>query len=264
MNIYLRELRANLKATIIWSASAFFLVLVGMTKYSAGTGISAGSFNEMIELLPKSLQNIFGIGVFDLSVSIEYYAILFLYIALVATLHAVFLGNGIIAKEERDKTVEFLMVKPVSRPKMLTPKLLASLTILIVFNLVIFASSAMMLSRYPEYSYIDGLSKLMLALFGLQLLFCAVGAFSAGLMKNTKLSASASSGVLLTMFMLSIIADISEKADFLKYFSFFEFFDARLILKEGYPFTYPIISVLFVVVFICLTYIFYKKRDMRM
>ena len=104
----------------------------------------------------------------------------------------------------------------------------------------------------------------MLALFGLQLLFFAVGAVSAGLTKNTKLSASASSGVLLTMFMLSIVADISEKVEFLKYFSFFEFFNARLILKEGYPLAYPFISLIFVILFVCLTYVFYKKRDMRL
>jgi ABC-2 type transport system permease protein len=264
MNIYLRELRAHLKSTVIWSVSAFLLVLLGMIKYTAASGSSAGNFNEMMGLLPKSLQNIFGIGVFDLAVPIEYYAVLFLYIALMAALHAVLLGNGIISKEERDKTVEFLMVKPVSRGEILTSKLFASLTMLAVLNIVIFSSSIAALSKYPDYSYIGGLSKLCLALFGIQLLFCSMGALFAGLTKNTKLSASLSTGVLLFMFMLSIIADITEKADFLKYFSFFKYFDARLILKEGYSPVYPAVSIILAVLFVCFTYVSYKKRDMRL
>ena len=47
----------------------------------------------------------------DVSKISGYYSILFVYILLMATIHAAMLGADIIAKEERDKTSEFLFVK---------------------------------------------------------------------------------------------------------------------------------------------------------
>ena len=43
-----------------------------------------------------------------------------------ATVHAAMLGADIISKEERDKTAEFLFVKPISRNKIIISKLLGS------------------------------------------------------------------------------------------------------------------------------------------
>lgn len=60
------------------------------------------------------------------------------------------LGSGIISKEERDKTAEFLLVKPVSRAHIMTAKLLAALTLLAVFFLVTYASAYGILSYYTK------------------------------------------------------------------------------------------------------------------
>ena len=61
-----------------------------------------------------------GFSDLDLSKVSGYYGMLFIYLLLMATIHAAMLGATIIAKEERDKTSEFLFVKPVSRSKVIT------------------------------------------------------------------------------------------------------------------------------------------------
>lgn len=264
MNIYIRELRAHRKSLIIWSVSMFLLVAGGMTKYSAGLGAGANSFNEMMSQLPKSLQNLFGVGVFDLSNALEYFGVLFIYLALMAGIHAAMLGSGIIAKEERDKTAEFLMVKPVSRTKIITSKLLAATTMVLIFNIVTSVSSYSTLLKYSSASQlVPGLPKLMASLLAIQLLFLIIGAFFAALIRNPKLSSAVATGVLLSMFMVSIIVDISEKVEFLRFTSIFKYFDAKEILKGGYSSAYPIISILLLVVCISGTYFFYKKRDLK-
>jgi ABC-2 type transport system permease protein len=241
-----------------------FLIVAGMAKYSASSAAGPGSMNELIAQMPKSLQNLMGIGVFDLSVAMDYFGVLFLYIALVAAVHAVMLGAGIISKEERDKTVEFLMVKPVSRQYIITSKLLASFTMILFYNIITFAVSFLMISYYSK-SRTDSveLLKLMTALLALQIFFVVMGAFLAALINRPKLSSAVSTGVLLMMFMLSVIADIVGNIDFLKYFTVFKYFDAKDILKGGYEFIYPVLTVILSVLFFCGTYFFYKKRDLK-
>ena len=79
-----------------------------------------------------------------------FYGIMFLYMAVMAAVHAVILGAGVIAEEERDKTSEFLYAKPVSRSRALTGKLLAGLTNLVVLNLVTLASSFVFVGFYGK------------------------------------------------------------------------------------------------------------------
>ncbi|MEI6578541.1 MAG: ABC transporter permease subunit [Eubacteriales bacterium] len=264
MNIYIRELSAHRKSQIIWSVSMFLLVIGGMGKYSAGLGAGVGSMNELISQMPKSLQNLVGVGVFDLSKAIDYFGLLFLYIALMATIHAIMLGTGIISKEERDKTVEFLMVKPVSRQKIITSKLLSALTMIVDFNIVTYISGLIILSKYSkDVPFIPGLTKLMLAMLAMQIFFAALGAFMAAVINKPKLSSAVGTGVLLAMFMLSIIIDVTGKLNFLKYFTIFKYFDAKDILKLGYDFTYPVITAVLLLAAIYGTYYFYKKRDLK-
>jgi len=264
MNIYRRELRAHRKSLMIWSVSMFLLIAAAMTKYSAALGAGAGSFNEIMAQMPKSLQGLFGVGVFDLSNVLDYFGVMFIYIALMAGVHAAMLGAGIISKEERDKTAEFLMVKPVSRTQIITAKLLAATTIVIVFNLVTSVSSYGLLSKYSTGDpYVQGLMKLMVSLFAVQLLFLAIGSAFAAIISNTKLSSAASTGVLLMMFMISVIVDISEKVQFLRFVSIFKYFDAKVILKGSYDALYAVISLAILLFCVVGTYHYYKKRDLK-
>src|SRR5690348_7714175 len=103
MTLFLREMRANRKSLIIWCVCVIFMVVSGMGKYGA-TESAGQSMNEIISQMPKSLQAMMGVGSLDISSAIGYYGILFLYLILMATIHAMMLGATIIAKEERDKT----------------------------------------------------------------------------------------------------------------------------------------------------------------
>jgi len=63
MNLYLRELRANMKSTIIWAIVLILLIFMGMSEFTAASG--SMDFNALLENLPKSIQNIFGVGVLN-------------------------------------------------------------------------------------------------------------------------------------------------------------------------------------------------------
>lgn len=264
MNIFRREMKANRKSLIIWSIGVIFMVASGMGKY-ASLGSSGQSMNALMADMPKSLQAIMGIGSFDLSSPIGYYGVIFLYLAVMAAIHAAMLGANIIVKEERDKTVEFLLVKPISRNHMITSKMLAALVNIIILNLVTFASSVGLVQKFAEGEDVTGdITLLMIGMFILQMIFLVIGTAVAAIFKNAKKANSLSTGILLIFFILSIAIDMNEKLEGLKYFTPFKYYDAKDILNEGrIDFLYLALSCVLIIVFSVATYVFYRKRDMN-
>ena len=59
-------------------------------------------------------------------------------------------------KKRRDKTVEFLLVKPISRSQMITSKLLAAFLNIVIFNVITFISSVVMVQKYAEGEEVVG------------------------------------------------------------------------------------------------------------
>lgn len=264
MNIFRREMKANRKSLIIWTIGVVFMVASGMGKFSSLEG-SGQSMNALMADMPKSMQAIMGVGSFDLSKPIGYYGVLFLYLAVMVAVHAAMLGANIISKEERDKTVEFLLVKPISRHSMITSKLLAALANIIVLNLVTFGSSVVMVQKYADGESVAGdITMLMVGMFLLQLIFLVIGTAIASVYKNSKKATSVSTGILLFLFILSVAIDMNERLEGLRFFTPFKYYDAKNILLDGgFDALYLGLSAALVLALSIATYVFYQKRDMN-
>lgn len=265
MNIITREMKANLKSLIIWSIGVLFMVGAGMGKY-AGMGGSGETMNELMAEMPESLQAIMGTAGFDLSKAMGFYGLLYLYLIVMATIHSVMLGANIIAKEERDKTVEFLLVKPISRVKVISFKLVASLLNVLVFNLVTLASSIIIVGRYAEGEKVVGdIVLLMVGMFCLQIIFLVIGTAIAVVYKNAKKAGAVSTGILLITFLLAIIINLDQRLAALRYITPFKYFEAEPILNTSSldPF-YLGLSLIIVVVLTFTTYHYYKKKDLHL
>ncbi len=264
MNMILRELRANRKSLIIWSISMTLLILVGMVKYSAieATGQSA---NELFNQLPEAMKSILGTNGLDLTSIGGYYAIFFLYFMLLAGVHSILLGAVIISKEERDKTADFLFVKPVPRNKIITSKLIATLIQLIVFNLVTLIASIVIVAKYNKGESINQqIVQLMIALFILQLVFASIGLAISALVQNTKKATSLATVFLLSTFMLSVAIDLYDKIAFLKYITPFKYVNAADIMGGGaFELPFMFFSALIIIGGITITYHYFKKRDLH-
>lgn len=265
MNIILRELKANRKALIIWSVCMFLLVASGMAKYTAYTSGTGPSINELVKAMPFSIKALLGFGSFDMSAMSGYFALLFVYIELTAAIHAALLGAGIIAKEERDKTTEYLMIKPVSRAAIITSKLIAALINVIVINIVTLLSSLVMVAAYNKGKDISGeISVMMLSMFIVQLIFLSLGTVLAGCMRNPKASGSIATGILLIAYFVSKITDIVNNLSFLNLISPFKYFDLKNMVEgNGLNIGIVLLSLALVAVLSVLTYFFYQKRDLK-
>lgn len=264
MNIFWREMKANRKSLIIWCIGVIFMVGGGIGKFIAYS-TTGQSINELVAEMPKSVQTILGFGSFDLTKASGFYGMLFSYIVLMAVIHAVALGASIFSKEEIDKTSEFLFVKPVSRNKITSSKLCAGITNILIFNFITLVSSIGMFGKYSKGEAVTGtILKLMLGMFFLQLIFLFIGTAIAAIGKNAKAAASIATGVMLLTFILYKLVDLNTNLEKLKYLTPFKYFDAgNLINGKGFESVYVIISVLIITALMSMTYMFYKKRDLK-
>lgn len=264
MNLYLRELKANRKSLIIWCVGIIFLVYAGMLKY-AGLSSSGQGLNKLMGEMPKSLQAIMGAGAFDLTKASGYYGVLFLYLLVMATIQATLLGANIISKEERDKTFEFLFVKPISRSKIIVTKLLAALSMIFIFNLATLITSIFAVQYYGDGEKVaSDIVQLMVGMYILQVLFLLIGSALSAVLKRSKIAASLSSGILFLTFLLSIAIDLNEKFDTLKYVTPFKYFEAKNLMYDGgFDAVYVILSLVLILVLFSITFIFYQKKDLN-
>jgi ABC-2 type transport system permease protein len=265
MNIWWREIKAYRKSLIFWCIGVFLMVISGMSKY-ANLSSSGESLNEMMADMPTALKAVMGIGDLDLNTVSGYYGLLYLYLLLMATVHAAMLGANIISKEERDKTSEFLFVKPVSRNAVITAKLLAALVNIVIFNLITLISSTLIVGQYnTSGEAVNGdIAATMLGMFILQILFMGIGTAIASVRRNPKPAGSITTGILLLTFILSVAIDLNERMESLKYVTPFKYFEAKNVMYGGgLDPVFVLLSAVLIVVLIGVTYVFFRKRDLN-
>ena len=263
MNIYWRELKAHRLGVIFWSLGMIALVASGMAKYSAyaaaGTSVTA-----MFAQVPKAVMVVFGLGGFDLTKASGFYGVLFLYIAVMAAIHASLLGSNLISKEERDRTSEFLYTKPISRARALTSKLLAGLTIILIFNLATSLSSVYFVAYFGKGESVNAeIWLLMAGLLFVQLIFFAIGALVAGIMRRPKAAPSMATSIMFATFLIYYIVNFDAGLAFLKWLTPFKYFDASVVLANGRldP-AFIAISAAIIILAVFGTYRFYSARDL--
>lgn len=262
MNIFIRELRANRKALIIWSVCMALFVLSGMSKYTA---YSNGAGNEIFTKIPDTMKALLGFGSFDVTTMPGFFAFLFPYLELTTAIHAVLLGSGIIAKEERDKTTEFLITKPVSRSTIITSKLMTALVNIVIVNIVTLISSIAMVSAYNKGEDITGeIAMFLLSMFIVQLIFLSLGAALSAFMRNSKASGSLAIGILLGSYVISKVTDLTDQVNVLNVLSPLKYFNYEKIVNgNGLNIGIVLLSLLLIVIFSAATYFFYQRRDLN-
>jgi ABC-2 type transport system permease protein len=262
MNIFFREVKANLKSLIIWSVIMVLLIVVGMAKFSAY--YNNPSALAILDAMPKAVLDAMSLKAFNLTTLTGLYGLMFVYYALMGGIAAAMWGSDSISKEERDKTVEFSLVLPVSRSRVVTAKILAGLVNCIGFVLVTWVVSALAVRSYnPDSAFFNNLRLEMEAMFVIELIFLALGILLGCVMKQYKISGSTAITIILVTYILSIMVSIDSKLDFLKYFTPFKYFDAGELIRTGSISTgYLLLSAAIIVVCVLIAYLTYNRRDL--
>ena len=141
----------------------------------------------ILDSMPKGMIDAFSMRSFNLTTLIGFYGLMFIFFALMGAMAAAMWGSDIISKEERNKTVEFSLVLPVSRSRVITFKALAALVNCIVYVLVTWGISLVVMKQFnPDQAFKNFLALEMQAMFVIELIFLAVGLLLGCAMKKYK------------------------------------------------------------------------------
>jgi ABC-2 type transport system permease protein len=262
MNIFVRELKANLRSVLIWGIIVILFVTIGTSKFSAYYGNP--EMLAILDSMPPALLSAFSFQAFNLTTVSGFFGLMFTYFALLLSIAAAMWGSDIISKEERDKTVEFSLTLPVTRSRLVTAKTLAALVNCLGLLLITWGASLVSAAQYqPGSDFHTFLRLCMLALFIMQLTFLAVGIFLGCAMKQYKRASSVAVSLLLGTYFLSVISGLDKDLDFLRYFSPFKYFDAGLLLHESrMDMTFVWLSLAIILVSMVGAYLTYARRDL--
>ncbi len=262
MNIFLRELKANIKSLLIWAFIVILFAVIGFAKFSAYYGNS--ELVAILDDMPAPLVEAFKMNAFNLTTITGFYGVMFTYLALVVSIAAAMWGSDVISKEERDKTVEFSLTLPVTRGRVVTAKSLAALVNSIVILFVCWGSILYGASSYPlEEGFHSYVALSMLALFIMELIFLAVGIFLGCAMKQYKRAGTIAVSLLLGTYIISIMAGLDQNLDFLQYFTPFSYFNPVEILQNSsLDLTYVFLSAGIIAAAMVGAYLTYARRDL--
>jgi len=263
VNIFLRELRANLKALLIWIVSVGIFSAIMMYEFTAY--YNNPDMLEFMDALPEAMLKAFSMAGADLTTVNGFISVAGIYFLIALGIYSALQGSSIIAKEERDKTAEFFMTMPISRKRVVSWKIISGIVLSLLLNLslaVILYLTTIPYDRGDNFFSFMGL--LMTSIFLVQLFFFSIGLAISSLLKNNKQSGKISIAILFGMYMLSIFVSLSEKIDFLHYLTPFKYFEAGSILAdEKLKIVYMIIVLLVFIAGVTITYIKYPKRDLH-
>ena len=230
MTLFKHEMRQARLSIIIWTASIGILMAICILMFPEMKGemdsvsdmfASMGSFSAAFEMDRISF------GSLDGFYAIECGNIL----GLGGAFFAAFCAVTALAKEEKDHTAEFLLTHPVSRVRIITEKLAAVLAQIVIMNILTLAISVGSMYIVGEEIPWENILLMHLAYFLLQL---EIGGICFGISAFVKRGGiGVGLGLAVMMYFLNIIANISDKAEFVKYITPFGFSDGADIITSG-------------------------------
>lgn len=263
LGMYLHELKQYRKSTIVWCVC----LILGAALYLSIYPSVAKEFTQVkqvIQNFPEALKKTFDISVASYASISGFYKLILNIIILAGAIQAMNIGTGIVSKEERDNTAEFLVAKPVSRSKILTSKLTAALTLLVLTN-VVYIAAVPVVSNYIAGATIKFKTYLLmtLTLFFVQLFFLALGFFVSVAAPKIRSVLSVSLSTVFVFYIIGILDTVLGK-NRVRYFTPFKFYDLDYVIRHSsYEVRFVILEIAVVIAAVAASYYLYAKRDIK-
>lgn len=261
MTLIKHEMKQGRLALAIWTISIAFLIVIcvllfpemesqmnevndmfaSMGSFTAAFGMDRLNFGTLVGFYAVESGNIMGLG---------------------GAFFASLLAIMVLSKEEKDHTAEFLLSHPVSRIQVITEKLLAVLLQIILLNVIVWALSVASIAAIGEEVPWKELNLLHLSYFLMQLELAGICfGISAFIRKG---SGGIGLGIAAIMYFLNIIANITEKAEFLKYITPFGYTEGADIVDNGTMDTkLVLIGMVYALIGIAAAYWNYNRKDIH-
>ena len=263
INILRRELKRNRRSFIMWTIAMALMNFAVMSVYPT-IAKDQGSINEILNQMPDFLLKAFNLDKLNMADILGYYGTKgYISFVLFGSIFSILLGSSILSKEENDKTIEFLLAKPITRGQMITSKVLCYLIYIFLFNLIVSVVTYISFEgvKIQDFS-LKTFLMLSIAPFVVNITFANIGILASIFVTRRRVVYSFSIGLVMGMYFISTMAEIAEELKFLGYFTPFKYADAvDIIVDGGIKGVYWGVLLLVNVAAIGLTYWIYGRKD---
>lgn len=229
MTVLKHELKQNRAAFWIWTAVISFMIGVCVFIYPEMKGEMESISDVFADM--GNFSAAFGMDQINFGTLIGYYAIeCGNVLGLGGAFFAAICGAGILAKEEKERTAEFLLTHPVKRSKIITEKLISVILQVIVLNIIVFAVVIAGMLAIGETIPWEEICLLHVAFLLLQIELAGICFGISAFVKRG--SVGVGLGVALAMYFLNLVSNITESAEALKYITPFGYANGTEIVTE--------------------------------
>ncbi len=230
MTLVRHELKQGRASFLIWTAAIGCLLAICIFLFPEMKG-EMDSVNELFASM-GSFTQAFGMDRLNFGTLIGFYAVeCGNVLGLGGAFYGALCAVGILSKEEKDKTAEFLLTHPVSRKRVMTEKLVAVWLQITAMNIVVYAISVGTVAAVGEAIPWKEIGLLHFAYYLLQIELAGICfGISAFLRRG---SAGVGLGIAAMLYFLNLIANIADAAEFLKYITPFGYCEGADIVSNG-------------------------------
>lgn len=248
---------------MIWAISLSVGVIFFLSMFSAFSS-DVDAMVNVLKHFPPAIRNAFRLSQGNLFTIYGFLAYLLTFMTLAGAIQAMNLGVGIVSKEESGKTADFLLSKPITRTKVMTGKLLAAVTLVLLTNAV-FVSVSLITGEAVSKTNINESKYVLIALTMLliQLFFLAFGILLSVIIPKIKSVIGVSLPTVFAVFFIGMLGSILDNEN-IKYLSPFKYYDTNYIINHtAYDPKYLMIEAAFIVAAIIAGYVLYVKKDIK-
>lgn len=263
-NIYTHEVRLKMRSVLIWSLSIAALIFFFFSVFQSFAG-QAELTNRLMEKFPEELKIAFGLNHMDMSTVLGFFSLVYGFTMLCAAIQAGNYGFGLVSIEESELTADFLLTKPVSRVRILTSKLLAALTAMLITNLTISlaAVAAISINKGDRTYDPTTLALLLVGLFLFQIFFLCMGLVISLVVKRIHNVTPYSLGLAFGAYVLNAFSGIFGDVK-LEYITPFKHYDPFYILEhKAFDGRLLILNICISIIAVAVSYWLYTHRDIH-
>lgn len=261
MTLIKHEFKQGWKSLAIWTLAIGFFVVICVLMYPE----MEGEMEEVSEMFSSmgAFTAAFGMDRLNFGTLIGFYAVECANVlGIGGAFYAAILGITALAKEEKERTAEFLLSHPISRTEIVTEKWIAILIQIVVLNVLVFLMSIASIACINEKILWEELGYLHLAFFLVQIVLAGICFGISAFIRGSGIGVGI--GLATVMYFINIVANITESAKDLKYITPFGFAEgADIIANVDLDWGMVVINMAFAIVGVIVAYWKYSRKDIR-
>lgn len=262
MNLFLREMKKNRTSFLIWLILMILVNAMMLTSFGSVAEMAENT-EAMLSQYPKEFVEAMNLDILKMTNILHFYASrTFLLVTILGSVYAIMLTSNIISKEESDKTIEFLISKPISRVSIISSKLSCSVVYITMFNFLFSFANLILLNVFKTEDFsIKAFLLISVGAWLINMIFGLIGLVISAFSSKTRTNISLGLGLVFIGYFLSLMATLIERLNFLKYLTPFSYYNTEdLVINMKIEIPYLIITLVLSMICIAITYYGYTKR----